>query len=345
MGVFAKCKNLESCILPETLETIGTYSFNGCSNLPSISFPSSLKTIGDAAFSDCTAFTSIDFPSSITAIGNNAFKGCTALTNVIFPTSLVTIGKSAFNNCTSLEIEDLSLPNLETLESSTFNGVKISKISNLGKITAVNPGNSSSANLGDKSVLREITLPNTIKTIGANTFSGYTALETIIIENGASGINVGANAFSGLPSSTTFNVDPDVFVSLGSNAFNGTSIWNEVTFTNVTRLDYQVFRGSTISKIKLPSVETMAGDNNYEGIFSFCPNLVLVDIGENCSSIGSNSLGRYVGTSGNNVTVIVRATTPPSLAGALINTGWVYATVGELYVPDASVNAYKEATN
>lgn len=345
VGVFAKCKNLESCILPETLETIGTYSFNGCSNLPSISFPSSLKTIGDAAFSDCTAFTSIDFPSSITAIGNNAFKGCTALTNVIFPTSLVTIGKSAFNNCTSLEIEDLSLPNLETLESSTFNGVKISKISNLGKITAVNPGNSSSANLGDKSVLREITLPNTIKTIGANTFSGYTALETIIIENGASGINVGANAFSGLPSSTTFNVDPDVFVSLGSNAFNGTSIWNEVTFTNVTRLDYQVFRGSTISKIKLPSVETMAGDNNYEGIFSFCPNLVLVDIGENCSSIGSNSLGRYVGTSGNNVTVIVRATTPPSLAGALINTGWVYATVGELYVPDASVNAYKEATN
>lgn len=345
VGVFAKCKNLESCVLPDTLETIGTYSFNGCSNLPSISFPSSLKTIGDAAFSDCTAFTSIDFPSSITAIGNNAFKGCTALTNVIFPTSLVTIGKSAFNNCTSLEIADLSLPNLETLGSGAFNRVKISKISNLGKITAINPENWNGENLGDKSVLREITLPNTLKTIGSNTFNGYTALETITIESGASGINVGADAFSRLPSSTTFNVDPNVFVSLGSNAFNGTSIWNEVTFTNVTRLDYQVFRGSTISKIKLPSVETMAGDNNYEGIFSFCPNLVLVDIGENCSSIGSNSLGKYVGTSGNNVTVIVRATTPPSLAGALINTSWVYATVGELYVPDASVNAYKEATN
>ena len=156
---------------------------------------------------------------------------------------------------------------------------------------------------------------------------------------------MGAGAFSRLPSSTTFNVDPDVFVSFGSNAFNGTSMWNEVTFTNVTRLDYQVFRGSTISKIKLPSVETMAGNNDYEGIFSYCQNLVLVDIGENCSSIGSNSLGRFVGTSGNNVTVVVRATTPPSLAGALINTQWVYATVGELYVPDASVDAYKEATN
>lgn len=442
VGVFAKCKNLESCILPDTLETIGTYSFIGCSALPSINLPSSLKTIGDAAFSNCTAFTSINFPSSITAIGSNAFKGCTsleindlalpnltslgkeafmnvkirrisnlgkltylndaneygytfgdrntleeiilpetmteiydnalykyialtnvtlpsslttirsnafsgctALTNITLPQSLITIGKTAFNNCTSLEIEDLSLPNLETLGSGAFNRVKISKISNLGKITAVNPENWNTENLGDKSVLREIILPNTLKTIGANTFNGYTALETITIESGASGIKVGANAFSGLPSSTTFNVDPGAFVSLGSNAFNGTSIWNEVTFTNVTRLDYQVFRGSTISKIKLPSVETMAGDSDYEGMFSYCPNLVLVDIGENCSSIGSNSLGRFIGTSGNNVTVVVRATTPPSLAGALINTGWVYATVGELYVPDASVNAYKEATN
>lgn len=345
VGVFAKCKNLESCILPDTLETIGTYSFIECSALSGINLPSSLKTIGDAAFSDCTAFTSIDFPSSITAIGSNAFKGCTALTNITLPTSLITIGKTAFNNCTSLKIEDLSLPNLETLGSGAFNGVKISKISNLGKITAINPENWNAANLGDKSVLREITLPNTLKTIGKTTFSGYTALETITIESGASGITVGAGAFSRLPSSTTFNVDPDAFVSLGSNAFNGTSIWNEVTFTNVTRLDYQVFRESTISKIKLPSVETMAGDSDYEGIFSYCPNLVLVDIGENCSSIGSNSLGRFIGTSGNNVTVVVRATTPPSLAGALINTSWVYATVGELYVPDASVNAYKEATN
>ena len=297
------------------------------------------------AFKNCIELTDVILPSSLTTIQEQAFYGCTALTNITFPTSLVTIGKNAFYNCTSLKIEDLSLPNLETLGSGAFNGVKISKISNLGKITAVNPENWNGENLGDKSVLREITLPNTLKTIGNNTFSGYTALETITIENGASGINVGAGAFSRLPSSTTFNVDPDVFVSFGSNAFNETSMWNEVTFTNITRLDYQVFRGSTISKIKLPSVETMAGNNNYEGIFSYCQNLVLVDIGENCSSIGSNSLGRFVGTSGNNVTVVVRATTPPSLAGALINTQWVYATVGELYVPDASVDAYKEATN
>lgn len=103
--------------------------------------------------------------------------------------------------------------------------------------------------------------------------------------------------------------------------------------------------GASITAITLPSVKTMAASSNYEGIFSSCQNLTLVDIGENCTSIGNCSFGRFVGTRGNNITVIVRATTPPSLEGPLINTGWVYATVGRLYVPDASVNAYKTATN
>ena len=82
---------------------------------------------------------------------------------------------------------------------------------------------------------------------------------------------------------------------------------------------------------------------NYEGIFSSCPNLVFVDIGANCISIGNNSFGRLIGTQGNNITVVVRATTPPSLGGTLLYSS--YSTLGTIYVPDASVNAYKEATN
>lgn len=236
------------------------------------------------------------------------------------PISLTAIELRAFEDCTSLEIEDLSLPNLETLESRAFNGVKITKISNLGKITAINLNNQDCANLGDRSVLKEITLPNTIKTIGNYTFKGYTALKTITIESGASGISVGSSAFSRLSSLVSFNIDPAAFVSLGYEAFRDATIWNEVTFSNVTTISSRAFIGSSISKIKLPSVETMPGDSNYEGIFSYCKNLILVDIGANCTSIGYSSFGRQVGTSGNNITVVIRATTPPSLSGPLINT-------------------------
>ena len=307
--------------------------------------PNTLTSIGGYAFYGCSALKSIYLPSALTRIGWNAFQGCTSLLNIALPISLTVIEGSAFDGCTSLEIKDLSLPNLEKLESRAFDGVKITKISNLGKITAINPNNQDTSNLGDRSVLKEITLPNTIKTIGNYTFKNYSALETITIEEGASGISVGTSAFSGLSSLVNFNVDPAAFVLLGFEAFKDTTIWDEVIFSNVTTIQARAFRGSSISKIKLPSVETMPDASNYDGIFSYCPNLVLVDIGANCTSIGWQSLGRNIGTNKNNITVIVRATTPPSLGGPLMSTGGNYATIGKVYVPDASVDAYKAATN
>ena len=322
LGCFRNHKSLTYAKLPNTLTTIGSYAFYGCS-----------------------ALTSVNFPSSLITIGESAFNSCASLSGITLPPSIKTIGGSAFNGCTSLEIADLSLPNLESLASYAFVGVKITKISNLGKITAINPSNANTSNLGDKSILKEITLPNTIKTIGDYTFINYSALETITIEEGASGISVGSHAFYGLSSLVNFNINLGAFVSLGVEAFNSINILDEVTFSNVTTIKSRAFLSSSISKIKLPSIETMDGDSGYEGIFSYCKNLILVDIGANCTSIGSNSFGRFVGTSGNNITVVVRATTPPSLGGPLINNGWVNATVGRLYVPDASVNAYKTATN
>ena len=120
------------------------------------------------------------FSSSLKTIRNFAFGSCASLSGITLPSSITYIGDSAFSGCTSLEIADLSLPNLETLESYAFVGVKITKISNLGKITAINPSNANAENLGDKSVLKEVILPDTIKTIGSYAFFNYKALETFI---------------------------------------------------------------------------------------------------------------------------------------------------------------------
>ena len=314
----------------------------GCTSLAYVDL-SCITSIGAYAFNGCTSLTNINLSPTLTTIGSHAFYNCTPLSGITLPSSITSIGSSAFNSCTSLEIADLSLPNLEKLASSAFVGVKITKISNLGKITAINPSNANTENLGDKSVLKEVTLPDTIKTIGNYTFLNYTALETITIESGASGISVGGSAFQGLSSLVNFNVDFGAFVSIGAGAFSGISLLNEVIFPNVTTIQHQAFRESSISKIKLPSIETMAGAKNYDGIFSGCRNLVLVDIGANCTSIGSSSFGRYIGTSGKNLTVVVRAATPPSLGGTLFST--INATFSALYVPDDSVDAYKAATN
>ena len=117
------------------------YTFGDRNILEEIILPETMTEIYLNALYKYIALTNVTLPSSLITIKANAFNGCTALTNITLPQSLVTIEKNAFNNCTSLEIEDLSLPNLETLGSGAFNRVKISKISNLGKITAVNPEN------------------------------------------------------------------------------------------------------------------------------------------------------------------------------------------------------------
>ena len=351
---FRNCTALAIIIDLPSLETLGQDVFN-----VNISTPGSLKGIENlgkittipngsdnmGCFMNQKSLTYANLPNTLTSIGNNAFRNCSELASVNFPLSITNIGANAFNGCTSLEIADLSLPNLETLLSRAFIGVKITKISNLGKITAINPDNQNDANIGDKSVLKEVTLPNTIKTIGNYTFSNYSVLETITIEKGASGISVGSYAFNKLTALTNFNVDPACFVSLGFGSFNEFKLFSEITFQNLITVGCQAFRGSTISKIKLPSVETMAAVSNYDGIFSSCKNLVLVDLGENCSSIGNESFGRGVGTSGNNITIICRASIPPTLGGTILGSTIKSADIDGIYVPDESVEAYKTATN
>lgn len=368
---FNGCTSLEieNLVLPN-LTSIGLFAFNGAkinkisnlgkltslqdingdqnifgdkTTLTSVTLPSTLTSVGNSVFRGCSSLSSVSFPSSLTRIGINTFMECSSLTNITLPSSLVTIGRNAFNNCISLEIADLSLPNLEELGSGAFTGVRISKISNLGKLVSINPDNSREPGLGDRSILKEVILPNTIKNIGDFTFCNYPALKTITIESGASGIKVGSYAFADLSSSVNLNVDLGAFTILGNGAFKGAKLPSEVTFPNVTQIHTYAFLGTPISKIKLPSVETMDAASNYEGIFSNCPNLVLVDIGENCTSIGSNSFGRFIGSTGNDITIIVRAVTPPSLGGTLFYSSNI--SVAAIYVPNASVNEYKAATN
>lgn len=65
--------NLNSVILPETIEMIGALAFRN-NNLTSIAFPAGLNSIGNIAFSD-NKLTQVKFPSSVSSIGDGAFDG------------------------------------------------------------------------------------------------------------------------------------------------------------------------------------------------------------------------------------------------------------------------------
>ena len=234
------------------------------------------------AFSKCTSLRSIVLPQGLYKIYNGntgyggvgGFFGCSSLKYVGNIHVLKEIGSHAFYNCTSLTIEDLSLPNLETLGQNAFYGVKVKKISNLGKITTLPTGSSSTQNFGDRSALEELILPNTITKLNEPNLGYYT---NCVIK----GLNLplctsitGYGGFSGCKLEGDINL-PALEGQIGLNHtgagyFQGTNITSVSSLGNATSLQ-------------------VGYNGNGAGTFAKCKSLKTVNLPFTMKSIGALS--------------------------------------------------------
>lgn len=342
-GAFRNCKSLEK-VHGGILEQIGEVAFHECSSLNEIPSLKSVTHIGISAFLDATsldvdidlsslselkprvfegsAIRSVKFGKPITTSGvqatsafRTAFYNCKNLQRIYGSEYLTVICNNLFYGCTSLEIDDLSLPNLTSLGENAFYGVKIKKISDLGKITALPTASSSTQNFGDKSVLEEVVLPETLTSITAYSFFNYANLSSI-----------------NLSKIETFERD---------SMYGCTSLPSLLVLENAKDLAGNVFVLCTsLERVELPNVVTIADGINYRGCFSGCNNLAWLRIGPNCTKIGSYL--RSYSTTTTPLNIICEAVTPPALGDSPFHAG---GAMGEIYVPDASVDAYKAATN
>ena len=108
-NAFRGCSSLTSITIPNSITEINSGIFANCSSLTSITIPNSITSIGSDAFYYCTSLASITIPNSVTEIGNHAFDGCSSLTSITIPNSVTSIGSGAFAYCSALEY--LSIPN------------------------------------------------------------------------------------------------------------------------------------------------------------------------------------------------------------------------------------------
>lgn len=217
-AAFLNCTALTSCVLPETVVSIGRYNaFGQCHNMTSITLPTSLLSVGQYAFYGCDGLEEVHYNGTaeqwchikfdgwnsnpleqahtliiggepvldlvlqegLDTIHTWAFLGCN-MHSVSIPRSVRFIGYYAFQNCDSLTTLYYNCDSCSDDHGGNY-GDPI--IYNCQQLTTLVFGDSvrdiPSALLGGTPALASVIFPTVLETIGADAFFGCRQLRTV----------------------------------------------------------------------------------------------------------------------------------------------------------------------
>lgn len=274
---FRNCTDLTSILIPNSIISIGSFSFQNCS-MNSITIPQSVSSVGEFVFTGCKRLTTINvdsdnpkfqsvsgilfdkkqtilycypagkkesnytIPDGVCSIEEGAFYYCDALTSIVIPNSVTSIDACAFEKCSGFT--SITIPN----------GV-------------ISIGNYAFCECSE---LTTISIPNSVTSIGMFSFYKCSSLTTITIPKSV--ISIGEGSFMTCKNLTSINVDNDNPQFLSDSGVLYDKDQNSVLcFPN----------GKKDSKFTIPNRVKTIGKRAFGG----CKNLISISIPNSVISI------------------------------------------------------------
>ncbi|MBQ7188974.1 MAG: leucine-rich repeat protein [Kiritimatiellae bacterium] len=275
-AAFGGCRGLTSVTIPDSVTSIGDRAFINCSGLTSVTMPNSITNVGDYAFYRCGQLSGeIKIPDGVLVVGEYAFSQCSNITSVIISDTVTNIGYGAFSKCVGMK--ELSFGRGVQRAPEAFAGCTSLKELILPEglkcprpeMYAYNYWAFAGA-FRDCTGLEKVVIPSTFEYgLSDSMFSGCVSLKDVTIREGVK--TVGATVFGGcralsrivLPASLSF-VDIAAFVYCGENGF-------EVVYADGTKslTSDSFFQNQSVTKASIPATVTEIGS----GTFYACSNL------------------------------------------------------------------------
>ena len=207
-------------VLPEGLEGINDYCFQGDYTIKKVNLPKTLRTIGAGAFST-NYISSIKIPASVEFIGDGAFHGMFMLQSftldkknpyfvltkgmLIHQQDQVLISVPSMKKMKSLKVPD----GIVAIAPKAFAGTSIDVISLPDSVRTIGAYAFFSSNI------KEIVIPSGVKEIAAGSFTGGGKVASITLPEGLEKIGPHAFQGNGLTSITL----PASLKEIGADAF------------------------------------------------------------------------------------------------------------------------------
>lgn len=269
-----KVNNCESLILPESLTSIGNWTFRGMSKLGRIVIPNAVTTIGEYTFADDSALESAKLSTSCAWLQQGLFSECGKLQAITIPTVVTKMDTQMFRGCKSLftaTFEDgTDLIEMgygaSNKEYGLFRDCPIENLY-LGRWLSYSTKDNSGNDTPNRApfchipTLNNLTIGKNVGVIDKFMFSYCTGLEDVFL--------------------------PDNITSVGMWGFRGcTSLKSVRLGQNLSQIaDYGFSECSSLDNVVFPASMTSVADNS----FSNCTSLRKLDLGSSLKIIGPSA--------------------------------------------------------